>query len=229
MLKFDSKNTSGVILHLKCHNIVHAAACATARNSQASSRGMYAPSQKGLQYSVQKHLGNNRHVTFSCFYSLRLAIELITECESRRIVTRICLHLFLESQEKAHRLAVLTKACACDLRDSRPANPHKPYDGDCSENSQRQKELDAALLKMGTEVYQPLSIVEDAGFRTLVSLLDPKYNIPNRKKLRQLVEDAYEKETINVRKEMSEVVHVSLTTDIWTSMRVEHDCDEPPR
>jgi hypothetical protein len=84
-----------MIRHFKCHDIVHAVACATALNSQASSRRMYARSQKGLQYSVHKYQRNDKHVTFSCFYSLRLAVELIAACESRRTITGICLHLFL--------------------------------------------------------------------------------------------------------------------------------------
>lgn len=54
------KNTSGMIFHLKSHNIVHTAAysmtaCATIPDTQSSPASMHATSQHALQYSVQKY------------------------------------------------------------------------------------------------------------------------------------------------------------------------------
>ena len=45
----------------------------------------------------------------------------------------------------------------------------------------RKLELDEALLQMVVVDAQPLSIVENAGFKAFVNLLDPTYIIPGRK------------------------------------------------
>lgn len=69
---------------------------------------------------------------------------------------------------------------------------------------------------------QPLSIVEDDGFRNFVKTLDPRYKIPGRKslmdgKLPALYEDCCAK----VRKALSGVDNVVLTSDMWTSRATE--------
>ncbi|XP_049939053.1 E3 SUMO-protein ligase ZBED1-like [Schistocerca serialis cubense] len=89
------------------------------------------------------------------------------------------------------------------------------------EGSKRQQQLDEALVAMITGDFQPLSIVEDTGFRRFVSLLDLQYSVPNRKKLRLMIEDDYHKQKEAVNLAVEDSTCVSLTTDIWTSLNSE--------
>lgn len=46
-----------------------------------------------------------------------------------------------------------------------------------SDGSVRRKEIDVALIKMITKDFQPLSIVEDEGFRLFATTLNPSYTL----------------------------------------------------
>ena len=46
------------------------------------------------------------------------------------------------------------------------------------ETSARRENIQQALLDMVVKDMQPPSIVEDAGFRKFVSVLDPRYKLP---------------------------------------------------
>lgn len=71
--------------------------------------------------------------------------------------------------------------------------------------------------------FQPISIVEDVGFKRLVDTLEPKYNLPSRK---------YVTETIlhkilytGVKKELVHapgVEYYSFTTDVWSTNVASH-------
>ncbi len=88
------------------------------------------------------------------------------------------------------------------------------YSSDCS----RRRELNKKLLKMIVKDLQPESIVEDEGFRDFVSALDKKYVLPTRATIRNTLLPAAFKEVMDeVMEEISEVEHLALTTDMWTS------------
>ena len=55
---------------------------------------------------------------------------------------------------------------------------------------------------------QTLSVVENEGFIKLVKELHPRYQLPSLK---------YEKLKGTVRLELTQVEHVALTKDLWTS------------
>jgi hypothetical protein len=74
---------------------------------------------------------------------------------------------------------------------------------------------------MITKDFQPLSIVEDEGFRTFVHYLDARYSFPTPKRLRQMVADKYDEEFAVVKTKLSEAEKVCLTTDMWTSLSTE--------
>ncbi|KAE9522567.1 hypothetical protein AGLY_017037 [Aphis glycines] len=61
-------------------------------------------------------------------------------------------------------------------------------------------EIDKLLLLMICKDFQPFSIVEDIGFKNLVKVLDPRYELPNT--------------LFNI---IQNVSHVSLTCDLWSS------------
>lgn len=65
---------------------------------------------------------------------------------------------------------------------------------------------------------QPFSIVQDAGFTKLVEFLEPRYAIPCRKHfVDQALPELYNCVHSHIEKLLSDTVHVSFTTDIWSS------------
>ncbi|XP_073728840.1 E3 SUMO-protein ligase ZBED1-like [Misgurnus anguillicaudatus] len=68
---------------------------------------------------------------------------------------------------------------------------------------------------------QPLSVVEDKGFRAFVNTLDPKYRIPCRQTTKQLILERYSKEKQALKDQLTAVQSVCLTTDLWTSVAME--------
>ncbi len=69
---------------------------------------------------------------------------------------------------------------------------------------------------------QPISVVEDRGFIALVKTLDPRYQIPSRKKLMEgTINNMYEDCKAKVMATLQNENHVILTTDMWTSRSTE--------
>ena len=90
----------------------------------------------------------------------------------------------------------------------------QPYKND----SIKKKELDDLVVRMIVEDLQPLSVVEDKGFKKLVNGLNPRYDLPSRREIgRTLLPSIYNREIERARQELDKVKHISLKTDIWTS------------
>ncbi|XP_070410613.1 zinc finger BED domain-containing protein 4 [Nothobranchius furzeri] len=68
---------------------------------------------------------------------------------------------------------------------------------------------------------QPLTIVENEGFRELLKLIAPSYVLPSRKVIKDLVSQKYEEEKEKTKKDLQSVIAVSLTADMWTSINME--------
>ncbi|MGL5596557.1 MAG: hypothetical protein ACRDDA_00215, partial [Aeromonas sp.] len=68
---------------------------------------------------------------------------------------------------------------------------------------------------------QPFSVVEDEGFRALVSLLDPTYILPTRKALKAMVAKKHIELKEKAQAEVRKVAVVSLTSDMWTSINTD--------
>ena len=65
---------------------------------------------------------------------------------------------------------------------------------------------------------QPTFVVEDAGFKKLVSVLDHRYQIPCRRTItREILPKKYESTKAKIQEDMNTATSVALTTDIWTS------------
>ena len=73
--------------------------------------------------------------------------------------------------------------------------------------------------------YQPISIVEDVGFKRLVNTLEPKYNFPNWK---YVTETILHKIYTGIKEELHKLVHApgveyySFTTDVWSTNVASH-------
>ena len=65
---------------------------------------------------------------------------------------------------------------------------------------------------------QPVSIVEDTGFRAFVRELDPRYTLPSRRSLmRTTLPELFQNAQASVKLSLEEADDITLTTDIWTS------------
>ena len=88
--------------------------------------------------------------------------------------------------------------------------------------SKRRKFLDESLVNMITTDLQPPFIVEDTGFQSFISALDPRYKPPSRRTImHSLLPEKYRSEKEKLQETFSSVKYVALTTDIWTSRHTE--------
>ncbi|KAM9391425.1 uncharacterized protein KZ484_002886 [Pholidichthys leucotaenia] len=78
--------------------------------------------------------------------------------------------------------------------------------------------LDEALLNFIVKDYQPLSIVENEGFRELVQALQPSYVLPTRKTIKQMLAKKYEEEQERVKMQVQQAVAITfgnISTSKW--------------
>ncbi len=90
-----------------------------------------------------------------------------------------------------------------------------------SSTSSRKKSIDEAVFRMIVKDMQPISVVEDEGFQSLLHVLDPRYQLPSRKSTMRMLPDEYNKQVEKIKKDIAEVPHVALTSDLWTSRATE--------
>jgi len=65
---------------------------------------------------------------------------------------------------------------------------------------------------------QPLSVVENEGFRSLIEHLQPRYNLPSRRYLSETVlPELYNRVSTKLAEKLKGVPALSFNTDIWTS------------
>lgn len=82
----------------------------------------------------------------------------------------------------------------------------------------RAKTITRLLAEMICKDNQPLSIVEDKGFKKLINHLEPRYIIPSRKHFaHKVIPEMYEEEKIKVEKLLEKTEFIGVTTDMWTS------------
>ena len=118
-----------------------------------------------------------------------------------------------EEEEKASK----RRKTADNLRQrtiSEMAQIWQKYSPTCA----RSKNIDQALIRMIAIDMQPATIVEDTGFQSLVCLLDSRYQLPSRRHvMRSLLPDMYTTRAGEIKRELLQISHVALTSDLWTS------------
>lgn len=73
-------------------------------------------------------------------------------------------------------------------------------------------------MTMIAQDMQPISVVENEGFRRLLHVMDPRYQLPSRSTItRALLPQKYEVVKSIVKTELNQTQYVALTTDLWTS------------
>lgn len=81
------------------------------------------------------------------------------------------------------------------------------------------KKLDRLAGAFVGEDFQPLSVVENSGFQRFVHGLNPRYEIPSRKRLtNKVLPSLYFEAKENLSTLLSKTTAVSITTDTWTSI-----------
>ena len=122
-----------------------------------------------------------------------------------------------EEEEKASK----RRKTADNLRQrtiSEIAQTWQKYSPTCA----RSKKVDQALIRMIAIDMQPATIVEDTGFQSLVRLLDSRYQLPSRRHImRSLLPDMYTTRAGEIKRELLQISHVALTSDLWTSRTTE--------
>lgn len=87
-----------------------------------------------------------------------------------------------------------------------------------TEDSIRRAAIDKALTNMIVTDLQPVSMVEDAGFKNFLKVLDSKYTAPSRRTImREHLPHLYETKKKGLMDKLSNVKWCSITTDLWTA------------
>jgi len=85
-------------------------------------------------------------------------------------------------------------------------------------NSQRKKDIDRILTEMIAKDVQPFSIVENQGFINYTRVLDPRYKLPSRTQLRDvLMADLFKDTSAKLTTILEEISDIAITCDLWTS------------
>ncbi len=91
-----------------------------------------------------------------------------------------------------------------------------------SDKSDRAIAITKALGMFIAKYMQPCSVIECEGFRQLMNVLEPRYNIPSRRHFgTTVIPKLYDETRGEFEKELSDTAHVALTTDGWTSRATE--------
>ena len=88
-------------------------------------------------------------------------------------------------------------------------------------NSPKQREISEAMVKMIVKDIRPISIVENEGFRDLISLLEPRYTMVSRQHItRRILPEFLSRVQHSLDSLLVEVSSCNLTLDIWSSRRM---------
>lgn len=84
--------------------------------------------------------------------------------------------------------------------------------------STQKNRIDFLIMKLFIKDYQPFSMVEDEGFRDLITEILPNYEIPSRRYFSEtILDNLYETATNELKEKLVTVKGVCITTDHWTS------------
>ena len=150
--------------------------------------------------------------------------------------------VILQICENIYKISKLAFAELCKLAASRPSKRPRSQTTQCGEidespstskhkkigqyfkekkwlpTDKQQKDCTEKLARMICLDLQPVSIVEDKGFKDFVSCLQPSYNIPDRRVLRNsIIPDLYMSQKSDLQRRLNEIDSFAITLDHWTS------------
>ena len=83
----------------------------------------------------------------------------------------------------------------------------------------RAKEISKKIGEMIALDNEPFSVVNHIGFNRLMKLLEPRYQLPSDKYFSEtLIPEMYQKVYLKVKEGVSSASHISITTDVWSSV-----------
>ena len=82
---------------------------------------------------------------------------------------------------------------------------------------QRSGEITDRIAQFLSLDLRPLSVVEGEGFKRLMAFVEPGYKVPSRTHVTSVCQKIYATLKSELLATPSEVDHLALTTDIWTS------------
>ncbi|XP_063227326.1 zinc finger BED domain-containing protein 4-like [Bacillus rossius redtenbacheri] len=86
-------------------------------------------------------------------------------------------------------------------------------------DDKRQTKITHLVAKMVCVDGQPLNLVENRGFKELIEHLEPRFTMPTRKTLSNVIVPAmYESTVKSVEVQLQDAEFVAVTTDLWTSV-----------
>ena len=83
------------------------------------------------------------------------------------------------------------------------------------------EKITQAITDMIISDFLPLSVVEGDGFRHLMNIVAPDYNVPCRKTIRSPIERIHDAEKVRLVDSLKTVDAASITTNTWTSNSTE--------
>ena len=87
--------------------------------------------------------------------------------------------------------------------------------------SRRAQDITAAMGQFIVKDLRPYSVVQNAGFKNLIRVLEPKYTIPSRQHFSEkVIPELYAIVSAQVKQELKGN-YVAITTDGWTSRATE--------
>ena len=95
---------------------------------------------------------------------------------------------------------------------------HEVMQSKLSQNSPRAQLITKAIGIFMAKDLRPYSVVENPGFKKLVSVLEPRYNMPSRVHFsKTVVPNLYDEVKSEVQSDLRWASHVALTSNGWTS------------
>ena len=123
-----------------------------------------------------------------------------------------------ETAERERKQAQSSTATTRQVTVAECFEHQKPY----STENPHYKEITNAIALMIAFDFQPFSVVEDEGFKKLVRVLDPRYQIPSRKHFPEtVIPKIYEEMKGKVKACINPIPFIAFTTDCWTSRAVD--------
>ena len=90
-------------------------------------------------------------------------------------------------------------------------------------SSEHHKQLTVAVTKYIAMDMQPISAVEDRGFRQLMAVAEPRFKVPSRTYFSKItMPSLYSRKRERVEAELSDFEYCCFTTDLWTAQHQNH-------
>lgn len=88
-------------------------------------------------------------------------------------------------------------------------------------NKERKELITHGICEVITSDLLPFSFVENEGFKKLMKLVEPNYQIPCRKTITNRMEQLYEDKVNDTKTYLKNINGIALTTDGWSSMAID--------